>query len=85
MALGAKQRRLVAKIDGGGWMFEMSGLSSVGHVGERNEEEAKLVLKELKIPLVAQDTGLNYGRTVVLDCETGDFTIKSVGKPIKVI
>lgn len=66
-------------------MFEMSGLSSVGHVGERNAEQARLVLQELKIPLVAQDTGLNYGRTVILDCETGDFTIKSVGKPIKVI
>ena len=85
LALGANQRRLVAKIAGGACMFEMSGLSSVGHVGERNEEEAKLVLEELKIPLVAQDTGLNYGRTVILDCETGDFTIKSVGKPIKVI
>ena len=83
LALGANQRRLVAKIAGGACMFEMSGLSSVGHVGERNEEEAKLVLEELKIPLV--DTGLNYGRTVILDCETGDFTIKSVGKPIKVI
>ena len=84
-AMGVPRKRLVAKIAGGACMFEMSGLSSVGHVGERNEEEAKLVLKELKIPLVAQDTGLNYGRTVVLDCETGDFTIKSVGKPIKVI
>lgn len=85
LAKGANQRRLVAKIAGGACMFEMSGLSSVGRVGERNEEEAKLILKELNIPLVAQDTGLNYGRTVVLDCETGDFTIKSVGKPIKVI
>ena len=85
LAMGANQRRLVAKIAGGACMFEMSGLSSVGHVGERNEEEAKIILKELNIPLVAQDTGLNYGRTVILDCETGDFTIKSVGKPIKVI
>ena len=85
LAHGANQRRLVAKIAGGACMFEMSGLSSVGHVGERNAEQARLVLQELKIPLVAQDTGLNYGRTVILDCETGDFTIKSVGKPIKVI
>ena len=85
LAHGANHRRLVAKIAGGACMFEMSGLSSVGHVGERNAEQARLVLQELKIPLVAQDTGLNYGRTVILDCETGDFTIKSVGKPIKVI
>ena len=50
------------------------------------ESDAKIqMLKELKIPLVAEDTGLNYGRTVILDCETGDFIIKAVGKPIKTI
>ena len=59
--------------------------SSVGNVGARNAEEAKIILKELRIPLIAEDTGLNYGRTVELDCETGDFRIKSVGKEIKVI
>ena len=72
LALGANQRRLVAKI-------------AVGNVGARNAEEAKIILKELRIPLIAEDTGLNYGRTVELDCETGDFRIKSVGKEIKVI
>ena len=85
LALGANQRRLVAKIAGGACMFETSGLSSVGNVGARNAEEAKIILKELRIPLIAEDTGLNYGRTVELDCETGDFRIKSVGKEIKVI
>ena len=69
-------------IAGGACMFEMSGLSSVGNVGARNAEEAKIILKELRIPLIAEDTGLNYGRTVELDCETGDFRIKSVGKEI---
>ena len=85
LAAGAVQRRIVAKIAGGARMFEVSGLSSVGNVGDRNAEQAKAILKELKIPLVAEDTGLNYGRTVILDCETGDFIIKAVGKPIKTI
>ena len=44
-----------------------------------------LLLKELNVPLIARDTGLNYGRTVVLDCSTGDYLIKSVGKPEKTI
>ena len=66
-------------------MFEVSGLSQVGNVGERNSEEAKIILKELRIPLIAEDTGLNYGRTVVLDCNNGDYIIKSVGKIQKVI
>ena len=85
IAAGAVQRIIVAKIAGGARMFEVSGLSSVGNVGDRNAEQAKAILKELKIPLVAEDTGLNYGRTVILDCETGDFIIKAVGKPIKTI
>ncbi len=85
IAQGASPRRMVAKIAGGAKMFEVSGLSNVGHVGERNAEEAKIILKELKIPLIAEDTGLNYGRTVELNCENGDFHIKAVGKSSKII
>lgn len=82
---GASPRRMVAKIAGGAKMFEVSGLSEMGHVGERNTQQAKIVLKELKIPLIAEDTGLNYGRTVELFCESGDFHIKAVGKSSKII
>ncbi len=85
LAEGASPRRMVAKIAGGAKMFEVSGLSEMGHVGERNAEEAKLMLKELRIPLIAEDTGLNYGRTVELMCENGDFHIKAVGKSSKII
>ena len=85
VANGANPKRLAAKIAGGAKMFEVSGLSNVGNVGERNAEEAVLILKELNVPLIARDTGLNYGRTVVLDCSTGDYLIKSVGKPEKTI
>ena len=82
---GAAPRRMVAKIAGGAKMFEVSGLSNVGHVGERNAQQAKVMLKQLGVPLIAEDTGLNYGRTVTLDCETGDFFIKAVGKSNKTI
>ena len=66
-------------------MFAVSKLSDVGNVGERNAMASRLKLKQLGIPLVAEDTGLNYGRTVELHCETGEFYIKSVGKPLKII
>lgn len=82
---GAVARRMVAKIAGGAKMFEVSGLSEIGNVGARNAQQAKMILDELKIPLVAEDTGANYGRTVELLCETGDFLIKAVGKNIKTI
>lgn len=85
LAAGASKQRLVAKIAGGARMFEVSGLSEVGNIGARNAEAAKTILKQKGIRLVAEDTGLNYGRTVELNCETGEFYIKSVGKPLKII
>ena len=84
-AAGASRSRLVAKIAGGAKMCEVSGLSDVGNIGARNAEAAKQILKQYGIRLVAEDTGLNYGRTVELHCDTGEFLIKSVGKPIKTI
>ena len=85
IAAGANKGRLIAKIAGGARMFEVSGLSDVCNIGARNAEAAKKILKEKGIRLVAEDTGLNYGRTVELHCDTGEFLIKSVGKPIKTI
>jgi chemotaxis protein CheD len=85
LSAGGVQRRLVAKIAGGACMFQTSGNSAVGNVGARNIAAAKAALAELNIPLKAEDTGLNYGRTVELDCSTGEYTIKAVGKGVKVI
>ena len=84
-ALGVSKRRLVAKIAGGARMFEVSGTTSVGNIGEKNAIASKEKLKELGIPILAEDTGLNYGRTVELDCSNGDYVIKAVGKPVKTI
>lgn len=85
VAAGANRQRLVAKIAGGAKMFETGGASTIGNIGERNAEAAKQILRQNGIRLIAEDTGLNYGRTVELHCETGDFYIKSVGKKLKVI
>ena len=81
---GAVKSRLVAKIAGGAKMFEVSGLSDIGNVGQRNAEASRAKLKQLGIRLIAEDTGLNYGRTVELHCDNGDYYIKSVGKPLKI-
>ena len=85
VAAGASKARLVAKIAGGAKMFEVSGMSEVGNIGAKNAEASKQKLKELGIRLVAEDTGMNYGRTVVLDCNDGGYLIKSVGKENKII
>jgi chemotaxis protein CheD len=82
---GAVRRRMVAKIAGGAQMFALQSKSDLMRVGDRNVEAVKKKLKELGISLLAQDTGENFGRTVEFYPETGDYIIKSVGKPQKTI
>ena len=53
IAAGASKSRLVAKIAGGAKMFEVSGLSAIGNVGERNALASKAKLKQMGIPLKA--------------------------------
>lgn len=85
VAKGANRTRLVAKIAGGAQMFAFQSKSDMVRVGERNVEACKKKLAEMRIPILAEDTGENYGRTVVFYPETGDFIIRAVGKPEKTI
>lgn len=82
---GAKRSMLTAKIAGGAQMFAFSTNNDMLRVGERNVEAVKKKLQELGIRILAQDTGENFGRTVEFYPETGDFVIKSVGKPVRTI
>ena len=77
---GANRNRLVAKIAGGAQMFAFGSTSEAVRVGERNVKAVKAKLAELKIPILAEDTGKNFGRTVIFFPETGDFVIRAVGK-----
>ena len=61
-------------------MFAFQNKSSMVRVGERNVEATKAKLKQLNIPILAEDTGKNFGRTVIFYPETGEFQIKAVGK-----
>ena len=81
--MGARRVRMVAKIAGGATMFNFQGSGSGASV--RNVEATKAKLNALRIPVLAQDTGANYGRTVIFYPETGAFHIRAVGKPEKII
>lgn len=85
LLLGANKSRIVAKIAGGAQMFAMKSSNDLLRVGERNIEAAKENLRNNNIRIIVEDTGLNYGRTVELYSETGDFVIKSVGKALKTL
>lgn len=77
---GASRRGLVAKIAGGAQMFNFQSASDSMRVGDRNVEACKKKLNEISIPIIAEDTGANYGRTVIFYPEDGKFVIRAVGK-----
>lgn len=83
--IGAKKERMVAKIAGGAMMFAFKSQNELTMVGQRNAAASKAKLKELGIPLLAEDTGENYGRTVIFYPETGEFHIRAVGKEETII
>lgn len=78
---GVNPRNLTAKMAGGAAMFEFTEESDVTSIGIQNVQAAKDLLQQCKIPLIAEDTGKNYGRTIIFDPETGDLTIRAVGQP----
>lgn len=83
--IGAHKSRLVSKIAGGAQMFSFSGNNDMMRIGERNAEATRKLLKELGIPLLAEECGKNYGRTIEFYSETGELHIKTIGKEIKII
>ena len=78
---GAQRMFLIAKIAGGAQMFSMSG--DRFRIGERNIAASKHALQKLKIPLVGEDTGCDYGRTVEIFAENGLYRIKAINKSTK--
>ena len=78
---GCVRLHLTAKIAGGANMFASSGKS----IGDRNVETVKKELQRLRIRLVAEDTGANYGRTALFNPEDGSLTVKTAGKGNRVL
>lgn len=85
LKLGANRRCITAKIAGGAQMFAFSSNNDMLRVGERNVEASKRKLAQLGIPILAEDTGSTYGRTIEFYPENGNLIVKSVGKDIKTI
>lgn len=83
--LGAKWDNIVAKLAGGAQMFAFNQTSDMMKIGQRNAISAKEKLMELNIPVVAEDTGGNYGRTIELYSNDGRLLIKTIGHGIKQI
>jgi chemotaxis protein CheD len=76
---GAKLKNMRAKIAGGASMFNFADKSIVMDIGNRNGIAVKSALKELSIPIIAEDIGGNKGRTLIFDTASGVLSIRTVG------
>lgn len=76
---GALQSRLIVRIVGGANMLTAPGLANSFDIGTRNVEMAHSILKDLKLPIVAEEIGGSIGRTVRLYISDGRMTIRMMG------
>ena len=80
---GAAASRITAKIAGGANMFATT--TPAMSIGDRNVDATKKALAKLGVPIIASDTGLNYGRTVSFNASDGSLEIMSSLKGNKTI
>ncbi|NLK96168.1 MAG: chemotaxis protein CheD [Clostridiales bacterium] len=79
---GSSINAITAKIAGGASMFNFSDKNIVSDIGKRNIISVKDTLQRIGIPIIAEDTGGNKGRTMILDSNDGKVTIRIVGQGI---
>lgn len=78
LGAGAARERLIGKIAGGSSMFTGLSPNGVGAVGARNAVAVRRALEDMGIPLVAEDVGGNWGRTVYMQAADGRYIVTNV-------
>ena len=81
--LGASRGRLRAKIAGGATMFAIA--NDKFNIGDRNVAKVKEMLAKERIPILAEDTGADYGRTLFFYPETGVMEIRAAARGTKML
>ncbi len=81
--MGARKNKIKAKIAGGAQMFATN--SAVFNIGARNVDAVKTVLRTYQIPILAEETGLDYGRTVLFHSDNGVMEVRAATKPTKMV
>lgn len=78
---GVTRRHMVAKIAGGANMFSFKKMAvPLFDIGPNNVNAVRYCLNELKIPIIGEDVGLNYGRRVEFHIESGRMVIMGPDK-----
>lgn len=79
LRMGAKKYNLQAKLVGGAQMFKGMSSNSLLNIGERNLNKCYEVLGELNIRITGEDTGGDFGRTMILDCSSRKVFVRTTG------
>ena len=79
--LGARERRLEARLVGGASMFTTLMVPGSLNMGERNVRAAREALRRAGIPILGEQVGGDYGRSVRFTVREGTTVVSSVGKP----
>jgi len=82
---GANRSKLKAKLFGGAFMFGDLIKDRQNSIGMRNIKKGRKVLKDLCIPIIGEDVGGNYGRSIEFEQSTGIVRINSYAKGEKTI
>ena len=81
---GIYKSGLWAKIVGGAEMFPPTEDFS-SNIGQKNTEASIDALKKLRIPIIANETGGNTGRSIEVDLDTGRLVLSIMGEVVKEI
>lgn len=75
--IASQELRLIAKLAGGASMFAATGPE---RIGTQNVTACEVLLKELRIPLVARHCGGEKGRRMAFDTQSGKVVIEIAGQ-----
>ncbi|UCC74764.1 MAG: chemotaxis protein CheD [Gemmatimonadota bacterium] len=77
---GADRARLTARLVGGATMFQDLLPQDKPNIGQRNIVAARSTLAKNGIPIVAEEVGGEFGRSVDFDLSDGRIRVSSQGK-----
>jgi chemotaxis protein CheD len=83
-ALGATEA-ITARLVGGARMFSALLPAGMPAVGDRNVAAAREALQHAGIPVVGEDVGGEFGRSVVLDVSAGTVCVQSFARDARLI
>ena len=82
---GAKKESISAKLAGGAKMFDALVPKEIMDIGLRNVKAAHKILLLHNIPLIAEDTGGTYGRSITFFLVDGRVKVSSYHKGIIIL